>query len=102
MSKLLKHTIDDDGLVIQLRWYDFRKKHGIDWKRIQDRNGDIRHIPTWPVDCLAFIKDNKITYKLKGNGNFAKTPDGRTVEMKDIIFIFPSKDLTALFKLSYL
>lgn len=102
MSKVLNHRVSEDGLTIQLVWFDFRKKHGIDWKKVTNKNGEIKHVPTWPQDCLDFIREQKIRYRLVGNGKLARTPDGRTVEMKDIIFLFPSKDIAALFKLSYL
>lgn len=99
---IIKHKVADDGLAISLRWFDFRKKHNITWVKKTRTNGAVFHSPTWPQDCLDFFKDNKVTYALKGNGAYAKTPDGRTVEMKDITFSFPSKDIAALFKISYL
>lgn len=99
---LVKHKVAKDGLTIRLQWFDFRKKHGISWIKKTNKNGGTFHVPTWPQNCLDFMKEQGIRYKLEGNGKFARTPDGRTVEMKDIIFSFPSKDITALFKLSYL
>lgn len=102
MSKAVKHTVAKDGLSISLRWLDFRKKHNITWVKKTTKLGKTAYIPTWPENIVEFNRLNGVVYRLVGNGKFADTPDGRTVEMKDIIFSFPSKDITALFKLSYL
>lgn len=102
MSKQLKHVVKEDGLTIQLLWFDFRKKHNITWVKKKTQTGKTVHIPTWPEYLTDFIRDHGINHTRVGNGQYAKTPDGRAVEMKDILFHFPSKDIAALFKLSYL
>lgn len=102
LNKVLKHQLLEDGLVIKLMWFDFRKKHNIRWSKVKTKSGKICHIPTWPQDVVEFNRLNGVRYVLIGNGKFAKTPDGRVVEMKDIHFRFPSKDIAALFKISFL
>lgn len=98
----MKHEVSPNGLEIRLRWFDFRKRYNITWITKTTSNGKIVHVPTWPQAILEFNKTNSVTYTLVGNGDHARTPDGRLVEMKDIIFRFPNKGLAALFKLSYL
>jgi hypothetical protein len=57
---------------------------------------------SYPLGFKEFLTTHGIKQVFDESGELGKTPDGRIVKMKEIIFVCPSKDIAALLKLSYL
>lgn len=89
------------SVELRTNWQRFRRKHKMVWTEIINDQGERRWKTNWPDGCVELLRSCGGSFRTELNGGSAITPDGRKVDTKDIIFTFPSKDLAALFKLSY-
>jgi hypothetical protein len=88
--------------VIRKMWQAFRHLHGMEWVQRTGYKGRDGWTITYPEGFKEFCKLHGIKHELVETEKFAKTPDGRVVKKKEIVFTCPNKDVATLLKLSYL